>query len=63
MQDIYRKVIEQQVAAAQEQSKKKKKSDKDKPKYAYDSDEETEGGTWEHKKRTDEMAKTQGLFN
>ncbi|XP_064474553.1 SURP and G-patch domain-containing protein 1-like [Ornithodoros turicata] len=27
-------------------------------KYEYDSDEETEGGTWEHKKRAEEMEKT-----
>lgn len=30
-----------------------------KVKYEYDSDEETEGGTWEHKRRAVEMAKTQ----
>ena len=35
--------------------------DNDKPKYEYDSDEDTEGGTWEHKKRKAEMRKTQGL--
>jgi len=29
-----------------------------KPKYEYDSDEETDGGTWEHKKRKKEMQKT-----
>lgn len=28
-------------------------------KYEYDSDEETEGGTWEHKLRRDEMVATQ----
>lgn len=31
-------------------------------KYEYDSDEETEGGTWEHKKRAMEMQKTQSLL-
>ena len=31
-----------------------------KPKYEYDSDEDTEGGTWEHKKRMVEMSATQG---
>lgn len=31
-----------------------------KMKYEYDSDEETEGGTWEHKKRANEMQKTKG---
>ncbi|KAK3098416.1 hypothetical protein FSP39_019265 [Pinctada imbricata] len=29
-----------------------------KPKYEYDSDEETEGGTWEHRKRAGEMEAT-----
>ena len=33
-----------------------------KPKYDYDSDEDTEGGTWEHKKRTMEMEATRGTF-
>lgn len=37
------------------------KMEKDQPKYEYDSDEDTEGGTWEHKKRKAEMRKTQGL--
>ena len=31
-----------------------------KPKYEYDSDEDTEGGTWEHKKRVMEMESTKG---
>ena len=31
-----------------------------KPKYEYDSDEDTEGGTWEHKRRVLEMTATQG---
>ena len=31
-----------------------------KPKYEYDSDEDTEGGTWEHKNRTNEMNATAG---
>lgn len=30
-----------------------------KNKYEYDSDEETEGGTWEHKLRSAEMEATQ----
>jgi splicing factor 4 len=33
-----------------------------KPKYEYDSDEDTEGGTWEHKRRMLEMEATRGLF-
>ena len=28
--------------------------------YEYDSDEEVEGGTWEHKTRTKEMKQTEG---
>ena len=31
-----------------------------KPKYEYDSDEDTEGGTWEHKRRDVEMVATRG---
>lgn len=31
-----------------------------KPKYEYDSDEDTEGGTWEHKRRDAEMVATKG---
>ena len=30
------------------------------PKYEYDSDEDTEGGTWEHKQRRQEMDATRG---
>lgn len=33
-----------------------------KNKYEYDSDEDTEGGTWEHKLRTAEMQTTKGCF-
>lgn len=33
-----------------------------KPRYEYDSDEETDGGTWEHKKRLAEMSATKGKF-
>lgn len=32
-----------------------------KNKYEYDSDEEVEGGTWEHKQRTTEMEATRGM--
>jgi len=31
-----------------------------KPKYEYDSDEDVEGGTWEHKRRDAEMLATKG---
>jgi len=33
-----------------------------KPKYEYDSDEDTEGGTWEHKRRVFEMEATRGFW-
>ena len=63
MNEIYMKVITQQMAAASEANKKRKrKHDPDKPKYEYDSDEDTEGGTWEHKKRATEMQKTAGMW-
>lgn len=32
-----------------------------KNKYEYDSDEDTEGGTWEHKIRAAEMHATKGF--
>lgn len=38
--------------------KKERLEKADKFNYEYDSDEETEGGTWEHKKRCEEMEKT-----
>jgi len=59
MNNIYTKVIAQQLAAEEENSKKKIKRKSDHPKYDYDSDEDVEGGTWEHKKRKSEMEKTQ----
>ena len=34
-----------------------------KPKYDYDSDEDVDGGTWEHKKRDLEMTATRGTLN
>ena len=40
-----------QIRAAQHDKKNK---------YEYDSDEDTEGGTWEHKLRTAEMHATKG---
>ncbi len=38
-----------------------KKKDPMKPQYEYDSDEDTDGGTWEHKKRSLEMLATYGM--
>ena len=35
---------------------------KNKNKYEYDSDEDIEGGTWEHKARVKEMKQTEGIY-
>ena len=51
---MYRRIIAEQAIKAKAMSMK----NEDKPKYEYDSDEEIEGGTWEHKKRRKEMDKT-----
>lgn len=56
---MYMKILAQRAAY---QTNDAVKQDNDKPKYEYDSDEDTEGGTWEHKKRKKEMSKTLGLF-
>ena len=49
----------------QELQKKKMERDRleraGKVKYEYDSDEDTEGGTWEHKRRRQEMEKTKKI--
>lgn len=50
-----------EIRAATALSIQKKKSDPSQPVvYEYDSDEDTEGGTWEHKLRAQEMLKTLG---
>jgi hypothetical protein len=41
---------------------KKKQKDPNQPVFEYDSDEEVEGGTWEHKKRSEEMRATLGMY-
>ena len=56
---MYMKILAQRAAY---QASDAVKQDNDKPKYEYDSDEDTEGGTWEHKKRKKEMLKTLGLM-
>ena len=56
---MYMKILAQRAAY---QANHAVKQDNDKPKYEYDSDEDTEGGTWEHKKRKKEMLKTLGLM-
>lgn len=42
------------------QKKKPHRSGRKKNKHEYDSDEDTEGGTWEHKARMKEMIETHG---
>ncbi len=54
MEAMYRRIIEEQANQVQKRSSSKDR----KPKYQYDSDEDTEEGTWEHKKRMEEMEKT-----
>lgn len=51
MLQLNRKVAEIQKAMRDAETKKNNK-------FEYDSDEDTEGGTWEHKARTKEMEKT-----
>ena len=53
---MYRRIITEQAIKA------RSRRNEDNPKYEYDSDEEIEGGTWEHKKRQKEMEKTLGGF-
>ena len=48
-------VAEIKAATSQSSSGVKKQNQ-----YEYDSDEEVEGGTWEHKARTKEMKLTEG---
>lgn len=52
-----------EIRLATERSVQKKKTDPSKPVvHEYDSDEDTEGGTWEHKLRAQEMLKTLGMW-
>eukprot|EP00795_Rhopilema_esculentum_P005904 gene5904-11241_t len=53
---MYRRIIAEQAIKARHNAQK----NEDKPRYEYDSDEEIDGGTWEHKKRKKEMEKTLG---
>ena len=57
---MYMRILAQRTACQGERTAKERE---DKPKYEYDSDEDTEGGTWEHKKRKAEMRDTEGLDN
>lgn len=49
-----------EIRAAMTRSLKKKQKSAGHPVFDYDSDEETEGGTWEHQKRAQEMVSTFG---
>jgi len=54
---MYKRILAQRAAY---QAGAVVQKDSDQPKYEYDSDEDTEGGTWEHKKRKKEMRTTEG---
>ena len=54
---MYTRILAQRAAY---QTNAVVKKDSNKPKYEYDSDEDIEGGTWEHKKRKKEMKTTEG---
>ena len=60
IQQMYMRILAQR--AAYQSGAAAVKTNNDKPRYEYDSDEDTEGGTWEHKKRKKEMRKTEGLY-
>ena len=57
----YKQLANAAAPPAPEPSSSKKKKNRWN-KHEYDSDEDTEGGTWEHKKRREEMEKTAGRF-
>lgn len=58
---MYEKILAAKKSMEAKEAKKRKNNDPNKPVYEYDSDEDTEGGTWEHKKRKHEMEKTIGI--
>lgn len=47
-----------EIKAATQPTNRKRPRSKNKPTYEYDSDEDVEDGTWEHKKRAQEMTQT-----
>ena len=51
------------MAANMRKEEKPGDGPKKRNKYQYDSDEDTEGGTWEHKQRMQEMVETRGNKN
>lgn len=56
IQQMYMRILAQRAAC---QGGRRAEVTEDKPKYEYDSDEDIEGGTWEHKKRKAEMRETE----
>ena len=54
------RILAKQATEAQKLANAKKSGKQD-VKYEYDSDEDIEGGTWEHKRRKTEMDKTEGI--
>jgi hypothetical protein len=55
---MYEKILAAKKNMEAKEAKKRKLKDSNKPLYEYDSDEDIDGGTWEHKKRKEEMEKT-----
>ena len=60
---MYEKILAAKKSMEAKEARKRKSKDPDKPVYEYDSDEDIDGGTWEHKKRKEEMEKTIGTFS
>ena len=58
---MYMTILAQRAACQGGTERESARQVNEKPKYEYDSDEDVEGGTWEHKKRKAEMRKTEGL--
>lgn len=57
---MYEKILAAKKSLEAKEAVKRKNPDK--PRYEYDSDEDIDGGTWEHKKRKSEMEKTISKF-
>jgi hypothetical protein len=60
---MYEKILAAKKSMEAKEARKRKLKDPNKPRYEYDSDEDIDGGTWEHKKRKGEMEKTIGKFS
>ncbi|XP_068740894.1 SURP and G-patch domain-containing protein 1-like [Montipora capricornis] len=59
IQQMYMTILAQRAACQGGTGRESARQNNEKPKYEYDSDEDVEGGTWEHKKRKAEMRKTE----